>query len=80
MPSFIGLRTFLYNVILCDQSIREQLRRHYHLGVFMLRVEMEHLASYSIALAEQIRSKPAETLPLVCTVEFSSSLLTMCQV
>ena len=44
---------------------RDLLRRHYHLKEYNLEVDLDHLGSFHSELAERLKAKPADFLPIV---------------
>ena len=43
----------------------DQLRRHYSAGLYYIDVSLDDLRAYKNSLAELLKNKPAEFLPLV---------------
>ncbi|EGD74841.1 minichromosome maintenance complex component 5 [Salpingoeca rosetta] len=43
---------------------RDLLRRHYHLKVFNLEVDLDHLSAFHDDLAERLKAKPGDFLPI----------------
>jgi len=58
-------------------SHSDQLKRHYNLGQYYLEVDLQDLTSFDEQLADKLTKSPAEFLPLVSSMGFSSEVLRM---
>jgi hypothetical protein len=57
-----------------DVFLSDQLRRHYTAGQYHIEVDIDHVRQYKNILAEKLKNRPSDTLPLVSPLRCGPAL------